>query len=98
MRYLYTTPDNADDGCHDICEGVVGRPVHYTERKKLLAKGWKERASDVGAGDELATLTAAYESKFGKKPHHKMKADSIMRALQDDEAGAGEPNPDAAGD
>ena len=98
MRYLYTTPDKADDGCHEICEGVVGRPVHYNERKKLLAKGWKERASDVGVVDELAGLYAAYEAKFGKKPHHKMKADSIMRALQDDEAGAGEPNTDAAGD
>ena len=98
MRYLYTTPDKADDGCHEIREGVVGRPVHNNEAKKLLAKGWKRNPADVGVVDELAALHAAYESKFGKKPHHKMKADSIMRALQDDEAGAGESNTDAAGD
>ena len=34
------------------------------------------------AGDEVAMLTARYTEKFGKKPHHWMKPESIAEALK----------------
>ena len=36
-------------------------------------------------GDEdRETAAAAYELKFGKKPHHRMGTDTILKALDDD--------------
>lgn len=35
-----------------------------------------------GADDERTALVAAYEEKFGKKPHHKLSADKIREALE----------------
>jgi hypothetical protein len=32
--------------------------------------------------DPLATLEQQYEKKFGKKPHHLMKPESIKKALE----------------
>lgn len=85
MIYMYT--DSPDEGCHEI-EGVFGRPVFEYEQKILLAKGWKYRASEieVQAEEIPADLIAVYEAKFGKKPHHKMKAETIAKAIADDQA------------
>lgn len=33
---------------------------------------------------ELENLRTAYMIKFGRKPHHKMKAESLKKALEDD--------------
>ena len=86
MIYMYT--NQPDEGCHEI-EGVFGRPVFESEHKPLLAKGWKFKAEDVEieAKEEISPeLIAAYEAKFGKKPHHKMLAGTIAKALEDDQA------------
>lgn len=34
--------------------------------------------------DELASASAAYEKKFGEKPHHKMKLETILEKLNGD--------------
>lgn len=36
---------------------------------------------EVDASEERATLAAEYEAKFGKKPHHKWKAEKIREEL-----------------
>jgi len=36
----------------------------------------------VDSKDERATLTAAYEAKFGKKPHYKMGLDKLRESLE----------------
>ncbi len=86
MRYLYT--NTPDDGCHEVSPGVFGRPVHNMHMKRLLAAGWKSNPADVEAPEAEIDpeLIAKYEAKFGKKPHHKMKAESIAKALEDDKA------------
>lgn len=51
-----------------------------------------EESHIVEASEEVAetndedrqTAAAAYELKFGKAPHHRMKVDSILKALEDD--------------
>lgn len=96
MRYMYCSESLADEGCHEVQPGIFGRPVHNNHRNKLKAKGWLERISDFEPSVD-AGLIADYEAKFGKKPHHKMKRESILRALKDDEAGIGEQNSDPAG-
>lgn len=91
MKYLYTT--TPDEGCHKI-NGVYGRPVHTHEQPTLKAKGWKENPDDLReeegreeaeevieeATDEMAKL---YEEVIGKKPHHKMKFET-MKAKVDE--------------
>jgi hypothetical protein len=34
--------------------------------------------------DEMATASAEYEAKFGEKPHHKMKLETILEKLNGD--------------
>ena len=93
MKYLYTT--EPDEGCHEI-KGVYGRPVHTSEQSKLKAKGWKENPDDLRkeegreeAEEEVTEeMAKLYEEVIGKKPHHKMKFDTmkakIDEALKDD--------------
>lgn len=100
MKNLYTL--EPDEGCREF-DGVYGRPVHNDEMKALKAKGWKENAdelrnqekreeketqeqvSDVESED---SLEAQYERVLGKKPHHKMKPETmaahIAEASSDD--------------
>lgn len=86
MREMYTT--SPDEGCHEVSPGVFCRPVHTSDQKKLMAKGWKFNPGNLAAeAEEIpADLIAAYESKFGKNPHHRMKAESIAKAIADDQA------------
>ncbi len=37
----------------------------------------------VNEPDELTELKMAYQNKFGKSPHHAMKAATIKKALED---------------
>lgn len=97
MRYLYT--NTPDEGCHEVEPGVFGRPFHTGQIQKHLKAGWKNSPKDVEAKKEEvpADLIAAYEAKFGQKPHHKMKADTIAKALANDLKRTGKPYPNAAG-
>ena len=42
-----------------------------------------DQDGDVDEADERAKLAAEYEAKFGKAPHHAMKADTIRAKLAD---------------
>ena len=50
----------------------------------LVARGWsvEEETQPEGKDDEEA-LRAAYFEKFGKKPHHMAKLETIKKALDD---------------
>lgn len=97
MQYLYT--NNPDDGCHVVAPGVYGRPVHGHERGFLLHNGWKKTPEEINAPDvQVSNLALRYEERFGEKPHHRMKPETILKALQDDQAATGNQNTDFAGD
>lgn len=94
MQYLYTT--TPDKFCHEVSEGVYGRPVHTSEAVKLKAKGWKVNPNDLreketehvrheekAQEDEEIDLRALYKEKFGKDPHHKMKDATILKKLEE---------------
>lgn len=97
MRYLYTT--DPDEGCHEFEPGIYGRPVQTSDEKKLKAKGWRvtingvrqkaqeERRQEEPVDDSeeqvLEEARALYEEQFGKRPHHKMKAETIIQKVQE---------------
>jgi len=94
MRYLYT--DKPDESCHEVKPGVWGRPCHTSEVPKLVAKGWMRSIPD--SVDSLRDdAVKAYEENFGKKPHHKMKVETIIEALKDDQGPVGEQDTDSDG-
>ncbi len=108
MQYLYTT--DPDDKCHEIKDGIYGRPVHSSQMKAFRAKGWKSRIQDLEINHGLRKdekegreegkevnqpadneetgysdydiLALHYEAVFGKKPHHKMKPETIREKLE----------------
>lgn len=98
MKYLYTT--NPDKHCHEVAPGVWGRPTHTTEQPKLRKAGWvyhinelKEAGNGLRKDEEEGreegqevTIFEEYEARFGKKPHHKMKAETIRQKLESDDA------------
>jgi hypothetical protein len=97
MKYMYT--NTPDDGCHEI-HGVYGRPVHARDYDMLKKQGWVFNPADI-QNDDYAQAVALYVDVFGKKPHHKMKVEGILKALEDhanDQESASEPNTDSAGD
>lgn len=84
IRYKYQ-PAPADTVHHGI-EFIGG--VADVADSELVAKFLRhphfEAVESVVASpeqDDRAELVAQYESVFGKKPHHKMKADTIREAL-----------------
>lgn len=94
MRYLYTT--QPDEGCHEVEKGIFGRPVHTSDEQRLIKKGWTLRPEDLRGlhvrkekegreeeGEVNPELVRAYVEKFGKKPHHKMKQDTILQKLDE---------------
>lgn len=113
MRYMYTTAP--DKHCHEVEDGVFGRPVHSHEEPKLKKQGWslnitslrgaddvreekesgQEKEVEVSSLDEAidadaeapdqyqADLAEQYKAKFGKAPHHKMKAETIRKKLEE---------------
>lgn len=72
----------------------------YNEYEADKKMGWKEVTEDEFYGvkkqpekpaEEVTEpvsddLSAQYEAKFGKKPHHKMKEETIRAALDDSAA------------
>ena len=96
MKYMYT--NTPDEGCHEIADGVYGRPVHQRDYAALRATGWVFNLSNL-LPEENTSLIAEYVDRFGKKPHHKMLPETIKKAIEDhDKALSGEPDPDVAGD
>lgn len=100
MKYLYTT--DPDEGCHKI-SGVYGRPVHTSEQPTLKAKGWKENPDDLreeeGREEKEVSenmdldgyLRLKYEEVIGKKPHHKMKRETMQEKIAEAEANDNDP-------
>ena len=71
-------------------------PVYsYEEMKSNMEHGWVEdkevkvpkvqrETKDVSEdSEEIETPEDAYFKKFGKKPHHKMKLDTIIKKLEE---------------
>jgi len=97
MRYMYTT--TPDKHCHEVESGVFGRPVHSHEEPKLKKQGWSLNITSLRGADDVwekekvwqeeievtdyDMLAAEYELKFGKAPHHKMKAETIRKKLEE---------------
>lgn len=101
MKYLYTT--KPDEHCHEVEPGIWGRPVQTYEQPKLRKKGWTYTVNELKeAGDGLRKeeereeteeevtdeMAKLYEEVIGKKPHHKMKFETMKakvdEALKDD--------------
>lgn len=101
MIYLYT--NTPDESCHEI-KGVYGRPVRNDQVGKLVKAGWKRNPEDCKAafkGDDqkAISLEEMYESRFRKKPHHKMLPENIQKAIDEyDQAEVSKSDPDPAGD
>jgi len=98
MRYLYTT--NPDEGCHEVAEGIYGRPTQTSEEPRLRKAGWtltidalrgtdhvreeKEgREEEREVENDREVWVAAYEKQFGRKPHHKLKTETIRQKLEE---------------
>lgn len=68
-----------------------GKHIAYNtlEATSNNANGWKtvteaEFYAEYKKPPKSDDLSARYEAKFGKKPHHKMKPESIEEALNGD--------------
>lgn len=98
MKIMYTT--TPDEGCREVADGIYGRPAHTTEQPKLRKQGWAYSINDIEVphvrqekegrqeeaevDDERDVWVALYEEKFGKKPHHKTKLDTIIAKVEGD--------------
>ena len=96
MHYMYT--NEPDEACHEI-NGVFGRPIHTHEKPVLLKKGWVTNPSDLEDFKPAIPLEIIeqYRNKFGQKPHHRMKLETIQEALNDQGQNS-EPDSQPAGD
>lgn len=52
------------------------------DRAYLEGLGWS--AEEVKTESEMEAATRQYIEKFGKKPHHMLKLENILKALDDD--------------
>lgn len=80
---------NRKSGWKDVTEaefyatnqkGSVSPPA--SAETEAVAEASQEAEEEGDADRE--TAAAAYELKFGKKPHHRMGTDTILKALDDD--------------
>ena len=79
---------NRKNGWKDVTEAEF----YATQRGKTVASTSVETETNTEAGEEIAeeadadrdTAATAYELKFGKKPHHRMGTETILKALNDD--------------
>ena len=53
------------------------------EKERLEALGWGVEVIKEIVLDDEAAIRKAYFEKFGKKPHHMAKLDTIKKALDD---------------
>lgn len=96
MRYMYTT--TPDEGCREFSKGIYGRPVHTSHQSRLRKQGWVYSINDievtrvrqekegqqeeVEVDDERDVWADLYKEKFGKKPHHKTKLETIIEKVE----------------
>lgn len=59
---------------------LMARVATLEERVAELENIRFQPEEDVPVAD--AAVRAAYEAKFGKPPHHRMKAETIMEAIK----------------
>ena len=86
MKIRYKYQPSPADTCHYGVDFIGG--VAEVTDTDLIAKFMRhphfeavETAVEAPEKDTRADLVAEYEARFGKKPHHKMKADTIREAL-----------------
>lgn len=58
----------------------------YIESRKPKTTDKEDKKEVSSEEKELENLRADYEAVFGKPPHHKMKAESIKEALNEEKA------------
>lgn len=65
-----------------------GRHIAYSPQEAFHNEknGWKTVSEDefYGNSNDNSDLIQAYVDKFGKKPHHKMKPETIQEKLDAD--------------
>ena len=90
MKIRYKYQPSPADTCHYGVDFIGG--VAEVTDTDLIAKfavhphfELAEAAVDAqdAEQDDRAVLAAEYEAAFGRKPHHKMKAETIREALAD---------------
>lgn len=97
MRYLYTT--KPDEHCREVEPGIWGRPAHTSEQPKLRKKGWAYNINELRGADHVQQgqeegrkeaeeqvaeeMAKLYEEVIGKKPHHKMKFDTMKAKIDE---------------
>ena len=59
-------------------------PIEVTEtvETKPVVESGEETPEEID--EDRQTAAAAYELKFGRKPHHRMNTDTILKAINDD--------------
>jgi hypothetical protein len=86
MKICYKYQPAPADTCHHGVDFIGG--VADVTDPELIAKFLRhphfeavESVVEAPEQDGRAELVAQYESRYGKKPHHKMKAETIREAL-----------------
>ena len=59
-------------------QGKVARHPHFKVVDQAISEDAAAETEDTSERDELV---AEYEEKFGRKPHHKMKPETIREAI-----------------
>lgn len=101
MRYMYTTkPDEGchevESGIYgrpvQTCDQGKLKAAGWSftveaQRGNTDVRQGKEEGQEEGqeVDDDREMWAAAYEQKFGKKPHHKMKVDKIRAKVESDD-------------
>lgn len=76
---VFSKPNSPDLECRDGPSIEAAEAKGYTRKMDNVAKA----ATNVALSAEVDTPEDAYERKFGKAPHHRMKLESIIAALED---------------
>lgn len=72
--------DHVRQGQEERQEGQEVTKEHMKSVKSALRKQYVE---NVGQAIDAKSLALEYEDKFGKKPHHKMKPETIRQKLEE---------------
>lgn len=81
---LFSKPNSPDLECRDGGQVESAEAKGYTRKLSTAAPIAKEvLAPKIQHKEPVDTPEAAYERKFGKAPHHKMKLQTIIDALED---------------
>lgn len=75
---------NRKSGWVDVTEADFYNIVEVVNKKLLSKVEIEPVLEDVPVDDDRESAALLYQEKFGKKPHHRMGTETIMKALDDD--------------